>query len=365
MRRSAKRFINGTTAVALLAAASVLTSCARATAQPTAQSRTLDIYFIDVEGGKATLVVTPARESFLLDAGFAGDGTFNSKPGDPAVARDAQRILGAAKAAGITSIDHMVVSHFHADHFGGVMEVAQLLPIKEYIDHAAPSAEAEARVPGTLALYEAYSALRAKAAHRSAKAGDKYTFKDVTMDVLASDGVVMKKPLAGAGAANSACTSGGVVAQEVTENPLSTAILMQYGAFRFLDVGDLSGDPLYALTCPANLIGQADAYAIAHHGGADGADPSLFTAVKPRAAMFSNAGRKGAQAQTFATLRAQNIDGWQMHRTSNPGVENMPDAQIANLDASTSAWLKLSANKDGSFTVTNGRTGESKSYPKR
>ena len=328
-------------------------------------SQTLDIYFIDVEGGKATLVVTPARESFLLDAGFPGDGTFNSKPGDPAVARDPQRILRAARDAGITAIDHLLVSHYHADHFGGVMELAALMPIREFIDKAAPSKEAEVRVPGTLALYDAYVALRSKAKHRSAKAGDRYTFKDVTLDVVASDGATLAKPLAGGGANNAACTTGGVPAQETTENPLSTAIRLQYGAFRFLDLGDLSGDPLYRLACPVNLIGEAEVYAIAHHGGADGADPSMFAAVKPRVAIFSNGTRKGAQAPTLATIRRLDIAGWQLHRTQNPGAENGPDAQIANADTSTSAWIKLSARSDGSFTVTNGRTGQSVSYPKR
>ena len=239
------------------------------------------------------------------------------------------------------------------------------MPIREYIDHAAPSAEAEARVPGTLALYNAYVALRSKAKHRPAKAGDRFTFKDVTIDVVASDGVVLPRPLVGGGANNGACTTGGAPAQETTENPLSTAIRMQYGAFRFLDLGDLSGDPLYKLACPVNLIGEAEVYAIAHHGGDDGADPSMFAAVKPRAAIFSNGTRKGAQAKTLATIKSMNIAGWQLHRTTNTGAENVPDAQIANLDTSTSAWIKLSANSDGSFIITNGRTGQSVSYPKR
>ncbi len=334
-------------------------------AAPSGAADTLDIYFIDVEGGKATLVVTPARESFLIDAGFPGDGTFNSTPGDPARARDAGRILRAARDAGLSRIDHLLVSHYHADHFGGVMELAHLIPIAEYIDHAKPSAEAEARVPGTLALYDAYAALRAKAKHRTAKAGDRMAVGDVTIDVVASDGVVLTKALAGGGAANPACTTGGVPAQETTENPLSTAVLLQYGAFRYLDAGDLSGAPLYALVCPANLLGRADVYAIAHHGGEDGSDPSLFAAVAPRVAVFSNGVRKGAQAATFATLRTFGIAGWQLHRTENPGADNVPDAQIANVDTTTSAWIKLSARRDGSFTITNGRTGRTTSYATR
>jgi competence protein ComEC len=326
----------------------------------------LTIYFIDVEGGKAALVVTPSGESFLIDAGFAGEGRFNSLPGDPARARDAQRVLLAAHDAGLTRIDHLLVSHYHADHFGAVMELAQLIPIVEFIDHSAPSAAAEARVPGTLALYNDYVALRSKAKHHAAKAGDHFVLKDgVAIDVVASGGILITKPLSGGGAANPACSGSDVPAQEVTENPQSTAIRLKYGAFSYLDVGDLTGAPLYALTCPINLVGQADVYNIAHHGGADGSDPSLFEAVKPRAAIFSNAARKGAEAVTLNTLRSLGIAGWQLHRTQQPGAKDMPDAQIANLDTTTAAWLKLSANRDGSFSITNGRTGQVISYPRR
>ncbi len=325
----------------------------------------LTIYFIDVEGGKAALIVTPSGESFLIDAGFASSGRFNSMPGDPATARDAQRVLLAARDAGLTRIDYVLLSHYHADHFGGVMELAQLIPITEFIDHSAPSDAAEARVPGTFALYNDYVALRSKAKHDAAKAGDRFVLKDVTIDVVASEGVTIAKPLSGGGAINHACTSGGVPAQEVTENPRSTAIRLEYGAFTYLDVGDLTGAPLYALACPINLLGLADVYNIAHHGGADGSDASLFEAVKPRAAIFSNAARKGAEAATLNTLRRLGIAGWQLHRTEQPGAENMPDAQIANMDTTTAAWLKLSARRDGSFSITNGRTGQVVSYPKR
>lgn len=357
---------------AVATGAGIVAACAASACSGTADTQgtpntpdTLDIYFIDVEGGKATLVVSPAGESLLLDAGFPGPGGFDGTPGAPDQARDAQRILRAARDAGISKIDHLFISHYHADHFGGVIELAQLLPIVEFIDHAAPSAETESRVPGTLALYEAYAALRDSGQHVAAHAGDHMTLQDVTIDVIASDGVVLSSPLSDGGAGNDACTSGGVRAQETTENPLSTAIRLQFGSFTYLDAGDLSGPPLYALTCPINLVGRADVYAIAHHGGEDGSDPSLFAAVQPRVAVFSNGTRKGAQAATFTTLRKLGIAGWQLHRTENPGVENMPNAQIANLDTTTSAWIKLSANRDGSFSMTNGRTNQSVSYPRR
>ena len=187
----------------------------------------------------------------------------------------------------------------------------------------------------------------------------------VDVVVLASAGDILTTPLTGAGQPNATCTGSGEPAQEKTENPRSTAIRVQFGAFRFLNVGDLSGAPLFALTCPTNLIGTAELYLIAHHGGNDGADPSLFAAVKPRVAIMNNGPRKGAQARTFATIRGiPSLDGWQLHRSDNANIENFADARIANLDENTSAWLKVSASLDGSFTVTNGRTGHYTAYPR-
>ena len=327
-----------------------------------AAAKTLDIYFIDVEGGQATLVVTPAGESLLIDTGFPSDGTFNSKPGAPANARDPQRILAAAKDAGITKIDYLLTTHYHADHDGGAVELSQLIPIRAFIDHSAPTAEAEKAVAGTQALYDAYTAIRAKGAHIEPKPGDRLPINGIDAVIVASGGEVLPKPLAGAGQPNSACSGTGVAAQEKTENPRSTAVRLQYGQFRFLDLGDLSGAPLFALTCPANLIGESDVYLIAHHGGNDASDPSLYAAVKPLVAVFNNGATKGAQGDTLATVKKLGVDGWQLHRTGNPGAENNPDERIVNLDESTSAWIKISAKDDGSFTVTNGRTGIAKTY---
>jgi competence protein ComEC len=128
-------------------------------------------------------------------------------------------------------------------------------------------------------------------------------------------------------------------------------------------VGDLSGPALHALTCPANLLGQASAYLVAHHGGADAGGPAIYSSVRPLVALINNGPAKGGALETFATLATfPGIDAWQLHRSPNPAVVNMPDARVANLDTSTSAWIKLTATADGAFMVTNGRTGESKSY---
>ena len=349
--------------VCALVTAAMLAACAKPTAAP-APAGTLDVYVIDVEGGQAVLVRTPTGQSALLDAGFPGDGTFTSKPGDPTAARDAQRILAAARDARITRIDYLILSHYHADHVGGVMEIAQLLPIGTFIDHAAPTQEAEAAVPGTRALYDAYTALRAKSSHIRPKPGDRLPIGGgLEAIVVAIDGAVLATPLAGAGQPNPACGGEPVPAQEKTENPLSLAVILRYGQFRLLDPGDLSGAPLYGLTCPVNRIGRVEAYLVAHHGGNDGADSSLFAAVTPLAAIMSNGPRKGAQAGTVATLnRMPSIDGWQLHRTTYRDSLNVPDVRIANLDVTTSAWIKLSASRDGSFSVMNGRTGATKTY---
>ncbi len=331
-------------------------------------AKTLDIYFIDVEGGQATLVVTPAGESLLIDAGFPSDDAliapaFGARAGASSGGRDPKRILAAAKDAGLTQIDYVMLTHFHADHDGGVVELSQLLPIRAFIDHGAPAPRTDEGVPGSQAIYEQYLPVRTKARHLEPKPGDTLPLKGVDVVFVSADGRVISTPLPGAGQPNPTCGTSAVPAQEKIENPHSVGVRVQYGTFRFLDVGDLSGDPLFALTCPNNLLGESDVYLIAHHGGADGADPAMFKAVKPLVAVFDNGPRKGAQPPTLATVKQMpSLDGWQLHRSLNPGAENAPDDRIANLDESTSAWIKASANEDGSFTVTNGRNGYSKAY---
>lgn len=329
---------------------------------------TLTIYFIDVEGGQATLVVTPAGESLLIDAGFPSDDAliapaFGARPGASANARDPRRIVAAAKDAGVTQIDYMLVTHFHADHAGGVVELSQLLPIRTYIDHGAPAPGTDEGVPGSQAIYDQYLTVRSKARHIQPKPGDVLPLKGIEARVVSAGTAVPSTPLPGAGQANPACGATGIPAQEKVENPHSVGVRLEFGKFRFLDVGDLSGVPLFALTCPNSLIGESDVYLVAHHGGADGADPATFKAVNPLVAVFNNGPRKGAQPPTLTTVRQlPSLDGWQVHRSLNPGAENAPDDRLANLDESTSAWIKLVANGDGSFTVTNGRNGYSKMY---
>src|SRR5262245_20984969 len=212
-------------------------------------ARTLDIYFIDVEGGQATLIVTPAGESLLVDAGFPSTGTFQSQPGAAEQARDARRIAAAAREAGVTRIDYLLVTHFYADHAGGVVELSQQLPIGTFVDHGTVPAEAETTVPGTRAILDAYAAVRAKGRHVEPKPGDRLPLKGVETAIVSSAGQTLAAPLSGGGARTAGCAATAPPAQEIHENPRSTGFRLQFGRFRFLDLGDLSGEPLYKLAC--------------------------------------------------------------------------------------------------------------------
>ena len=332
-----------------------------------AAPETLDIYFIDVEGGQSTLVVTPQREALLIDTGFAASGTFESIPGDPKVARDANRVLSAVRDAGLEQIDYLLITHFHPDHDGGVTELAQLIPIRTFIDHGSVPAEAESVVAGTTAAFAAYAAVREKGRHIEPKPGDRLPVKGIEAIVVSSAASTIAEALAGAGRDNAACGPSGLAAADPIENPRSTALLIQFGAFRFLDVGDLSGQPLLDLVCPKDLIGPVDAYLVAHHGGADAAEPATFAALKPRIAIMNNGATKGGALKMYEYLhRVQGLeDVWQLHRSEAAGEANFAEDRIANLDESTAHWVKLSANDDGSFRVLNGRTGEWTSYRAR
>ena len=350
---------------AAVALASAIVACT-ALAGAAAVRRTLDIYFIDVEGGQATLVVAPNGQTLLIDTGFPGDGTFASLPGDPKKARDANRVLAAARAAGVTRIDYLLITHFHADHDGAVPELAQLIPIRTFVDHAAPGPEAE-RVAGTQAAYERYAKVRAGGKHLMPKPGERIPIRGVDVMVVSSAAETLGTPLAGAGGANPACAATAPAAQEPTENPRSTAVLLRFGQFRFLDVGDLSGAPLFALACPNNLIGPTDVYLVAHHGGSDAGDAATFAAFAPRVAILNNGISKGGSPEVLTALHQARslVDAWQLHRSLPPGPRYFTDEHIANLDETTAHWIKVSAKIDGSFIVTNGRTNAAKVYGPR
>lgn len=327
----------------------------------------LEIYFIDVEGGQSTLLVTPDRHSLLIDAGWAGDGS-GFHPGDPHQARDANRIVAAARDAGVAQIDYLFITHFHVDHDGGVGELAQLMPVRVFIDHGSPSEEAEKTSPETRDGFAAYVKVRDSAAgHLEPRPGDLLPLTDVEATVVSSAGATLARSLPGAGEKNPLCRAQAPPPLDPYENPRSTGLVVRHGKFRFLDLGDLTGQPLFNLACPKNLIGPVDVYLVAHHGGPDAADPATFAAFKPRVAIMNNGLMKGGALTTYETLHQvpglENV--WQLHLSAEAGDRNFAPAYSANLDESTAYWIKLVANEDGSFRVFNQRTGVWREYAAR
>ena len=365
----------GTIPLALAAAlaGAVLPHAVRA--QGAAQ-RTLDIYVADTEGGKAALYVSPSGETVLIDTGNPG-------------ARDGDRIVAMLEAAGVKRIDHLVSTHYHTDHVGGLAALAQRIPIAHFIDHGA-NVEVPEAVNGFRA---AYDSILAKAKHTVAKPGDRIPVAGLDWRIVQSAGNSITTPLAGAGAPNSAsCASFERKPDPARpdDNAHSVGSVITYGRFRVVDLGDLLWNEEHDLVCPRNLIGTVDLYMVTHHGLASSGSPQLVHGLRPRVAVMQNGTRKGGAPATFRTLRSSPglEDVWTLHWSYAAGVEhNSPGLFVANLDsASTIAtvltaapgqrigtsdthapahYIKISARADGSFTVTNTRNGFSKTYARR
>jgi beta-lactamase superfamily II metal-dependent hydrolase len=318
-----------------------------------ASAKTLDIFFIDVEGGQSTLVVTAAGESLLIDAGYAGRG-----------GRDPARILAAAREARVDHIDYLLITHFHADHVGGVPELAALIPIRAFIDYGEPLGTDRMAIGG----FRNYEPVRSQHVHLQPKPGDRLPLKGVDADIVSAAGVILSKPLPGGGQKNAACATLDDQPDDGTENFRSIGLWLRFGAFRFIDLGDLSGNTLGALVCPTNLLGEASVYLVPHHGNFDSNVPAMIAALRPRVAIMNNGATKGGAPEAFTTLHQQPglEDLWQLHASRNQNAENSADSFIANVDeGQTSYWIKLTANDDGSFIVINGRGGFRKTYSAR
>jgi len=338
----------------LLAAVAVLLGL---TCGARAAGRSLDIYFIDVEGGQSTLIVTPAGESLLVDTGYPDRN-----------GRDPDRIQAAMRDAKISSIDYLLITHMHEDHNGGAAELAKRVPVGAFIDYGSPVETGD----DVKAAFAAYSAARDGAGkngppHIVPRPGDRIPLLGVDVRVLSADGQSATSPLPGAGQPNASCASYETRPFASRENPRSIGIHLRYGQFRFLDLGDLVGPGLLSLVCPSNLIGEIDAYLITHHANADTNVAPLLAAIRPRVAIADNGAYKGGSPPTWAALRQHaEIEGvWQLHKSLIDGSDNFPDTFIANLedgDRDHAAWIKLSARDDGSFGVTNGRTGWTRQY---
>ena len=389
-----------------------LLTLALAAAVGSAQSKptkTLDIYFIDTEGGHSTLYVSPTGESLLMDTGSPGG-------------RDVARIMDVIHAAGVTRIDHLILTHYHGDHVGGLEELATKIPIAQFIDHGA-TVEPKEMVPG---FQKMYAELYAKAKHTVVVPGDKIPFDGVTATVVTSNGQVLKTPLPGGGKPNAACA--GFVPRDESrvdpENPMSVGVVFDYGKFRTINLGDFTWNIEHDLMCPNNPIGTVDLYLTSHHGIDQSGSAVLVHGLHPRVAVMHNSAFKGGAIQTMQVLHTSPglEDIWQIHWAYAAGMEyNTPSLFIANVEDTATLvnvllnppptfgqgrgpggpgagapppppgaaanppappaprpaggrgghngpaafWIKVSAQPDGSFSVTNTRNNFTKTYAAR
>ncbi len=347
----------------------------------TAQNRTsntFDIYLIDVEGGNATLFVSPSGASLLSDTGYPSDG------------RDAGRIIAAARDAGLTQIDHLVTTHYHRDHIGGLSELTERFPVRHFIDHG-PNQQSG----GSGASFEeGYKAIYAKATHTAVKAGDTIPMAGLDVRVVTSAGETITTPLRGGGGANPYCASFKPGENNI-EDPLSVGIHITFGNFRTIHLGDLTRNKEFELMCPNNRLGTVDVLMGLHHGQVTSNSEVLVHALRPRVGIMNNGTRKGGDPEVMRTIFSSPgfEDLWQAHFSLWSGQEyTVPGLFIANMvdeqgptmpiapappaqPGSSAApppahdgvayWVKVSAQQDGTYTVTNARNGFSKTYTPR
>jgi beta-lactamase superfamily II metal-dependent hydrolase len=325
----------------LLAVASLL---------PAAES--LQVYAIDVEGGKSTLFVSPSGKTMLIDTGYDGFG-----------GRDAKRILRVARIAGVKEIDYLVITHYHQDHMGGVGQLVAELPIHNFIDHG----ENFEKVKDIGRLYNAYVALRERRHHIVVGAGDVIPISGIRVQVVTASGRALSKALPGAGtAANPSCATYQPIAPDPGENAHSIGLLVTYGDFRLADLGDLYWNQEYDLACPTNKLGTVDVCLTTHHGAKTSGSPQMVRALHPIVAIMNNGPRKGGSREAWQTIHDSPglQDLWQLHYSLVGGPDhNGAEAFIANpLEDCQGDWIQLSASQDGTFTVRNSRNGYEKTY---
>jgi len=361
-----KRFLAAVALSALALAAPVSTQAQNNTGN-------LQIYWIDVEGGASTLFVSPTGESMLFDTG-------NPDVND----RDAKRIFAAAQKAGLKQIDHVVISHWHGDHVGGLPALAKMIPIAHFYDHGDGVEEADK------ARRDGYRALAGNK-RTVLKAGDTIPFAGVQVRVLVSEGPVIATPINGGGP-NPLCTNTPQMTPAGAENIRMVSLAINYGNFKMASLGDLDWSRELELVCPVNKLGTINLYTINRHGGLDDSgSPALLGAIKPQVVVINNGPRKGLgqsddrvkpinpQATPYeknSYLRLAKLPGiegiWQEHLSmidKDPAHNTSPD-MIANLQDREQAdhpanWISATVGRDGKFTVTNSRTGFSKSYTAR
>jgi beta-lactamase superfamily II metal-dependent hydrolase len=323
-----------------------------------ADKNDLQIYFVDVEGGQATLFVTPDKHSLLIDTGWPGnDG------------RDADRILAAAKLAGINRIDYVLLTHYHDDHAGGVPQLVDRIPVGTFLDHG----ENIDTKPGgrTVEVWNAYQKVIATGKYKrvSAHPGDVFPIGSMKTTVVSSDGNAIDHNLPGGGEKNQYCDVVEKKPNDRSENSHSLGVLLTFGKLKILDLGDLTWEKERMFMCPVNRIGKVDILVVSHHGFIPSSSHALVDGIHPRVAIMDNAATKGGNIPVLDTIR--NTPGletlWQLHYSEEGGAEhNTAPEYIANPQGTDQGnYIVVQASRKGSFTVSNSGTKQSKAYAAR
>jgi competence protein ComEC len=332
-------------------------TCVALLAWPAAQGKTLDVYWIDMEGGAATLIVTPEGESVLIDSGYPDE-------------RGAPRIHKvAAGVAGLTRIDHLVITHFHNDHFGGAAHLAKLIPIGQVHDNGSPSPPPSEKDAPLFAEYQ-----------QAFPAGRRTLLNPGDVIALAQASGAPRLSLTllgtrqtfiapGPGAARNDVQCRGLSSDppDNTDNANSTVWLLRFGAFRFFDAGDLTWNIEAKLACPVNLVGRVDVYQVTHHGLDWSNNDVLVRSLAPTVSIMNNGARKGTERRTVATLKSlASLRGlYQLHKNVRDDKEqSTTDEYIANLDEQCTAnYIRMRVSPDAKgYTVEIPARGHTRVY---
>lgn len=341
-------------------------------------------YFIDVGWGNATLIVSPSGQTMLIDTGDR---------------ETAGNVVDVLHRTGIKQIDCLLITHYHSDHNGAVPEIAAKFPIQTIVDHGTNvefgktddwwkrrRSDFEAGLARqTDDEHRAYLKVCAQHRHLVVKASNRVPITGLDVQVLTAGYKMIPSPLKGAGAPNPVCTKMELRPEDDTEDGQSIGLLLSYGKFRFVFLGDLTWDAEQRLFCPQNRVGTADVYLITHHAqsfdrsfsdfywGLSCCPPVEVYALRPRVAILSM-GKDGHPLDAGANPAALNVvhaspgleDIWQTNYLVGGGEKghNPPEQFCANVGTNVRAqYIELSAEPDGAFVVTNSRNGYRKSYP--